>query len=62
MFNNLRNRLRQIVCFVTGGFSHRLLMQRDKARVYQRCVCGYETPGWSMRTMPPPKFYFTEDE
>jgi hypothetical protein len=40
-------RLHQLVCGLHG---HDPLMHFQRGRVSLRCICGYETPGWDVRT------------
>jgi hypothetical protein len=43
--DRLRQYVREIICFITG-FGHDMTTTREGGRVFGRCVCGKESPGW----------------
>lgn len=42
----LKGKIRQTLCSLTGG--HDLHKAHSDSRIYQKCLCGYETPGWTI--------------
>lgn len=42
-----RKKLRQVMCILFNG-SHELYSAHSDSRLFQRCLCGYETKGWSI--------------
>lgn len=44
LIDRLTRRLRQASCVFLNG-QHDLMRAYDETRLFQRCVCGYETPG-----------------
>lgn len=46
-FERLRKRARIVLCLAVNG-EHELHRAHSESKLFQRCVCGYETVGWTI--------------
>lgn len=44
---SVRRRMRIALCWMVNG-RHELHRAHSDCRLFQRCVCGYETTGWTI--------------